>query len=58
MTLVEILIGFAIALSIIVGVAIFAFRTPKIKGPNRHGIGGNGDYACQGSGGGGDGGGD
>lgn len=65
MSLVEILIGCAIALIIIVGAVFFAFRTPKTKGPSRHGIKGNGDYAgghhnafTGSDGGGGDGGGD
>ena len=65
MTLLEILIGFAIALVIIAGALFFALRTPHRKGPARHNIRGNGDHATGHSslfdgrgGGGGDGGGD
>ena len=45
MTLVEVLLGFAIALAVVLGAVLFAFRTPKIKGLSRHGIRGDGDYA-------------
>ena len=45
MTLVEFTIGFAIAIVIIVGAFFFAFRTPRLKGPTRHNIRGNGDHA-------------
>lgn len=45
MSLAEVLIGFEIALMIIVGAFFFAFRTPKLKGPARYGICGNGDYS-------------
>jgi len=65
MTFVEILIGLSIALAIIAGAIFSAFRTPKIKGPTRHDVRGNGDYGPYhhndfggSDGGGGDGGGD
>ena len=45
MSLVEILTGILIAVTIIVGAVFVAFRTPKFKGPTRHGVRGNGDYA-------------
>jgi len=43
MTIVEFLIGFVIALVIIIGALFFALRTPNLKGPSRHGIRGSGD---------------
>jgi hypothetical protein len=43
--LVEILIGVLVALAIIAGAILFAFKTPNIKGLSRHNIRGNGDYA-------------
>lgn len=43
--LVEILIGTAIAFSIIAGAIFFAIKAPNIKGLSRHNIRGNGDYA-------------
>lgn len=65
MTFVEFLVGFAIAFAIVAGALFFAFRTPNLKGPTRHGIRGNGDHAhgthdtfSGSNGGGGDGGGD
>lgn len=65
MTFFEVLIGFSIAFAIIAGALFFAFRTPRLKGPTRHNIRGDGDYADRqygnfdgSDGGGGDGGGD
>lgn len=52
MTFVEVLIGCAIALAIILGAVFFALRTPKLKGPNRHDIRGSGHDGMGGDGGG------
>ncbi|KIC50058.1 hypothetical protein [Tateyamaria sp. ANG-S1] len=45
MTFVELVIGFSIAFAIIAGALFFAFKTPRLKGPTRHNIRGNGDHA-------------
>ena len=44
MTLMEVVIGVALALVIFAGAVFVAFRMLNLSGPTRHGIRGNGDY--------------
>ena len=41
----EVLIGVLIAIVFVAGAIFFAFKTPNLKGPSRHNIRGDGDYA-------------